>query len=168
MRFGHLADLEEIFHHAVDAAESDVQGVGDLLLIDSPYVPPVRWPTGQGERRTLLRRVRLAVVPDSPSSPSESSGPRATPCSRPPRRSRGLGAWRVLHVRGRRRDREALPAPSGSEQRRCAGSDSVPTRCAALQKLPAAGRPAGLLLGTPRHPQRPSGGPAGGLSERRG
>ena len=114
--------------------------------------------------------MRLAWLPESPPSPSEPTGPCATPCSRPPRRARSIGAWRVPHVRICGRHREALPASPGSEQRRCTGSDSVPPRCASLPQLRAAGRHKGLLRGTPRPPQRPAAGPAaaaGGAGGRR-
>ena len=107
-----------------------------------------------------MRRVRLADVPDSPSSPPESQGPRPTPGARRPRRARSLSAGRLPHVRSCRRHREALPAPPGSEQRRRADSDSDAAIRVALPKLPAAGRHAGLLRWTPRRSQRPAAGPA--------
>ena len=45
------------------------------------------------------------------------------------------------HLRGRRRHREALPAPPGDEQRRCAGSDAGSPRRSTLPLL--APRPTG-------------------------
>ena len=57
---------------------------------------------------------------------------------------------------------KALPAPPGDEQRRCAGSDAVPPRRSTLPLLRVAGGHAGLLRGTPRPPQTPSGWPASG------
>ena len=122
-------------------------------------VHSMRWAPGQDGRRDCVCRVWLAWLPDYPPSSSESSEPCATPCSRPSRGPRSIGAWRVPHVRICGRHREALPASPGSEQRRCTGSDSVPPRCASLPQLRAAGRHKGLLRGTPRPAQRPAAGP---------
>ena len=113
--------------------------------------------------------MRLAGLPDSPSPPPEPTGSRPTPRPRPPRRPRSLSAGGLPHVRSCGRHREALPAPPGSEQRRCAGSDAVPPRRSNLPVLRVAGGHAGLLRGTPRPPQRPAAGPpaaAGGAGGR--
>ena len=136
-------------------------------------MPPVLRPPDPHTRRNRLCRVRLARLPAAPSPvPPEPPGARPTPGPRPPRRPRSLSAGRLPHVRSCGRHREALSASPGSQQRRGAGSDSVPPRGASLPQLRAAGGESGLLRRPPRRSQHPASCPttapgvAGGRRQR--
>ena len=115
----------------------------DQVVIDSPYVPSLRWAPCRGGRRGPLRRVRLADVPDSPSSPPESPGPhpnagRASPASRskPQRGARATNAAERTRIQSRRAARICRNCP-----------------------LPAVTRD---YCARHRAAHNPSGGPAGG------
>ena len=62
-------------------------------------------------------------------------------------------------MRGRRRDREALPAPPRDEQRRRSGPQAGPPGGWTVPPLPLARRDAGFLPATPRDERGPPAGP---------